>query len=126
VSLVLLNNHFSLNYPRPLVPTMIEVGGMHVSQTINKLPEDIQEFLDGAEYGAIYFSMGTNLRSDHMPAERLAAFMTAFSEIPQRVLWKWESDTFPGQPANIKLGKWLPQQDILGEIMQCVLSLSQV
>lgn len=37
-SLLLLNNHFSLNYPRPLVPNMVEVGGMHV-QPPKKLPE---------------------------------------------------------------------------------------
>jgi hypothetical protein len=37
-SLLLLNNHFSLNYPKPLVPNMIEVGGMHVEPP-KKLPE---------------------------------------------------------------------------------------
>jgi glucuronosyltransferase len=37
-SLLLLNNHFSLNYPKPLVPNMIEVGGMHVQPPM-KLPE---------------------------------------------------------------------------------------
>lgn len=29
-SLLLVNNHFSLNYPKPLMPNLIEVGGMHV------------------------------------------------------------------------------------------------
>jgi len=33
----------------------------------------------------------------------------------QHVLWKWESDTLPGQPSNVKFGKWLPQFDILRE-----------
>lgn len=37
-SLLLVNNHFSLNYPKPLMPNLIEVGGMHV-QPPNKLPE---------------------------------------------------------------------------------------
>ncbi|KAF4519852.1 UDP-glycosyltransferase-09 [Ephemera danica] len=113
VSLTLLNNHFSLNYPRPLVPSVIEVGGMHVMQKNNKLPKDIQSFLDGAKEGAIYFSMGSNLRSDLMPVETREMIMTAFSELPQRILWKWESDMLPGQPSNVKVLKWLPQQDIL-------------
>ena len=43
------------------------------------------------------------------------AFLGAFSKLKQHVLWKWESDTLPGQPSNVKLGKWLPQSDILGE-----------
>jgi len=29
-SLVLLNHHFSISYPRPLMPNMVQVGGMHV------------------------------------------------------------------------------------------------
>lgn len=26
---------------------------------------------------------------------------------------KWESDTLEGKPANVMIGKWLPQDDIL-------------
>jgi UDP:flavonoid glycosyltransferase YjiC (YdhE family) len=78
--------------------------------------QDLQTFLDEAEYGVIYFSLGSNVRSDRMPQEKRRAFLDAFSELPQRILWKWESDTLPGQPPNVKLGKWLPQQDILGNV----------
>lgn len=38
VSLVLLNTHYTLNIPRPLVPNIIEVGGIHIGET-KKLPE---------------------------------------------------------------------------------------
>jgi glucuronosyltransferase len=31
ISLVMVNTHFSVDYPRPLVPAMIEVGGMHIT-----------------------------------------------------------------------------------------------
>ncbi|CAB3377025.1 Hypothetical predicted protein [Cloeon dipterum] len=113
VSLVLLNAHFSTTFPRPLVPAMVEVGGMHVSPKTNKLPADIQEFLDGATQGAIYFSMGSNLRSDLMPAEKIREILAAFAKIPQRVLWKWESDELAKRLENVKTAKWLPQQDIL-------------
>jgi glucuronosyltransferase len=115
VSLTMLNNHFSLNYPRPLVPSIIEVGGMHVTNKNEKLPVDIQTFLDGANEGAIFFSMGSNLRSDKMPTDKRDAFLAAFAELPQRVIWKWELEHLPGKTANIMIGKWLPQQDILGE-----------
>jgi glucuronosyltransferase len=37
-SLVLLNHHFSISYPRPLMPNMVQVGGMHV-QPPKKLPQ---------------------------------------------------------------------------------------
>lgn len=49
VSLILLNSHFSLNYPKPYVPNMIEVeGGMHINSKRKLLPENIQQFLDNA------------------------------------------------------------------------------
>jgi len=37
-SLLLVNNHFSLNYPKPLMPNVIEVGGMHLRPP-KELPE---------------------------------------------------------------------------------------
>jgi glucuronosyltransferase len=76
----------------------------------------LKSFLDKAKHGAIFFSLGTNVRSDKLSTEKVKAFLDAFSELPQRVLWKWESDTLPGQPKNVMLGKWLPQNDILGTV----------
>jgi len=49
------------------------------------LDQDLQRYLDEAPDGVIYFSIGSNLRS------------TSVLE----------------QPSNAKLGKWLPQSDIL-------------
>ena len=37
-SLVLLNQHFGINYPRPLMPNLVKVGGMHVLPP-KKLPQ---------------------------------------------------------------------------------------
>jgi hypothetical protein len=54
-----------------------------------------------------------------MPEEKRRVFIEAFSELPQKILWKWESDILPGQPANVKIGTWLPQQDILGNMVVC-------
>jgi glucuronosyltransferase len=49
-----------------------------------------------------------------MSEDKRQAFVEAFSKLKQRVLWKWETDSLPGQPKNMMLGKWLPQSDILG------------
>jgi glucuronosyltransferase len=38
-SLLLVNSHFSLNQPRPLVPNIVEVGGIHLKPPENKLPK---------------------------------------------------------------------------------------
>jgi glucuronosyltransferase len=37
-SLLLVNTHFSLNRPRPLVPGIVEVGGLHLKPP-KKLPK---------------------------------------------------------------------------------------
>jgi glucuronosyltransferase len=59
--------------------------------------------------------MGSNLQSAQIPESKRNAFLEVFSKLKQQVLWKWETDTLPGKPKNVKLGKWLPQSDILGE-----------
>jgi len=49
-----------------------------------------------------------------LPEETRKMFSNVFSRLKQRVLWKWDNETMPDLPANVKLGTWLPQQDILG------------
>lgn len=113
VSLVLLNNHFSLSYPRPYVPNMVEVGGMHVNRKPKPLPEDIQQMLDDAPHGVIYFSMGSNIQSTQLPVEKREAILRVFAKLKQKVLWKWEDETLPNRPDNVVVKAWWPQDDIL-------------
>ncbi|GAB0093836.1 hypothetical protein DMENIID0001_090180 [Sergentomyia squamirostris] len=113
VPLVLLNSHFSLSYPRPYLPNMIEIGGFHVNKTPKALPEDLKKFLDSEVNGVIYFSMGSTVLSVDMPQERRDALLKAFSKLPMKVMWKWEDDYLPGKPDNVLIRKWFPQNDIL-------------
>jgi glucuronosyltransferase len=83
-------------------------------------------FLDEAPDGVIYFSMGSNLKSSQMSEDKKQAFLEAFSKLKQRVLWKWETDSLPGQPSNVKLGKWLPQSDILGKGLTLILLMWRI
>ena len=114
-SLVLLNSHLSTNMAVPRVPNMVDIGGFHLKPP-KTLPQELQKYLDEAKHGVIYFSMGSGLQSTNLPVEKRNALVRVFSKLKQNVLWKWESDVLPGQPANVKLGKWLPQQDILGTL----------
>ncbi|XP_031350467.1 UDP-glucuronosyltransferase 2B14-like [Photinus pyralis] len=111
-SLMLLNSHTSINPAVPLVPNMVEIGGFHVSSP-KQLPKDLQEYLDEAKDGAIYFSMGSNLKGKYMNEDVRNAILKVFSKLKHKVLWKWEADVLPNQPKNVRLGKWFPQQDIL-------------
>ncbi|XP_069693360.1 UDP-glucosyltransferase 2-like [Periplaneta americana] len=112
-SLVLENTVFGLEDARPLTPNIISIGGMHVKEKPDPLPKDLQKYLDEAKDGFIYFSLGTNLRSDALILSKRQALLDAFSELPQRILWKFESENLPGMPPNVKISKWLPQSDIL-------------
>ena len=76
----------------------------------------MQKYLDDARDGAIYFSLGSNIVSSDLPEETVKVLVGAFSKLKQKVLWKWEKDSLPGQPENLKIGKWLPQSDILGTL----------
>lgn len=47
-------------------------------------------------------------------SDRLAAILTVFGKLKQKVVMKWELDTPPTEkPANVFISKWLPQDDIL-------------
>ncbi|XP_055531727.1 UDP-glycosyltransferase UGT5-like [Wyeomyia smithii] len=112
VSLVFLNQHFTLGNARPYPPNMVEIGGIQIEQP-NPLPEDLQKYLDGAPDGVIYFCMGSNIASQDLPDEKREAFLRAFSKLKQKVLWKFENETIPNRPANLMIKAWMPQNDIL-------------
>lgn len=112
VSLLLLNSHPSYTNAEPLVPNSIEIGGFHVDPP-KKLPEDLQTFLDNATEGAIYFSLGSTVKSKDLPESKRKIFLDVFKSLPVKVLWKFEAD-LPGKPDNVLINSWLPQQDILG------------
>ncbi|TMW45132.1 hypothetical protein DOY81_009787, partial [Sarcophaga bullata] len=112
ISVMLLNSHTPLTTSRPTIAGMVPVGGMHIYPP-KKLPQDIQTFLDGAENGAIYFSLGSNVQSKDMPAEKLRIFLDVFASLNQRVLWKFENESIAHLPKNVMIKAWLPQADIL-------------
>ncbi|KAK7865276.1 hypothetical protein R5R35_012573 [Gryllus longicercus] len=110
-SITLSNYHPTLDTPLATTPNLIPIAAIQVKEP-KPLPADIQTFLDEATEGAIYFSFGTNVRSDKLSLATRKAILEAFAELPQRVLWKFESD-LPDAPKNVKISKWLPQNDIL-------------
>lgn len=75
--------------------------------------QHIQQFLENATYGVIYFSLGSNLQSHQLPNNTITELYDAFRSLKQKVLWKYSgSRTF--QSENIKLINWVPQQAVLG------------
>ncbi|XP_060528145.1 UDP-glycosyltransferase UGT5-like isoform X2 [Cylas formicarius] len=112
VSLVLLNSHESVSYPSSTVPCMVHIGGFHI-KPLNTLPQSLQDYLDNSVNGAIYFSLGSNVNSKDMPADKKNAFLNVFKRLKLNVLWKYEEDSLEDWPKNIKTAEWFPQQEIL-------------
>lgn len=102
-----------MNAVRPLLPNLIEVGGLQIKEKPDPLPEDIKKFIDGAKDGVILVSLGSNLKSSDLPPEKLAIFVNTFRKLKQRVLWKFEGDNVKDLPPNVMVKQWLPQDDIL-------------
>lgn len=113
MSLYLMNQHFSLSSPRSYVTNMIEIGGFQIQHQPKTLPLEIQEFLENSTQDAIYFSMGSNIKSKDFPPETLKIFNEVFAELPYKILWKFEHPQLPGKPENVLISPWFPQGDIL-------------
>lgn len=88
---------------------------MTVQGPSGALDQELRQWMDGAEHGVVFFSMGSLIRSDSMPAGMQDALLGAFAQLPQRVLWKYETDGIL-LPPNVRIAKWLPQMDILSEL----------
>ncbi|KAJ8954689.1 hypothetical protein NQ318_011381 [Aromia moschata] len=111
-SLVFVNSHESTNQPVPRVPNMVDIGGYHINPP-KELPKDLKEFMDNATEGVVYFSLGSNVQPSQMSDSMRRHILVALGKLKQKVLWKWDEDTIPGKPDNVRLSKWFPQQDIL-------------
>lgn len=114
VSLVLVNSNLALQNVKPLVPAYVELSGIHLKKN-KPLPKKLQKYLDDAKEGVIYFSLGSNVKSELLPKEQFDKFMSAFAQLPYKVLWKFENEDMLDKAKNVEIQKWLPQQDLLRE-----------
>ncbi|XP_044733443.1 UDP-glycosyltransferase UGT5-like [Chrysoperla carnea] len=111
-SLFLINTHYTLNKAWAYPPNVIEISGVHLDKP-KALPDDIENFISESPHGVIYFSLGSMILGSSLSDDVKQAFMDAFKELPQRILWKYEGETLPGKPDNVMIRKWMPQLDIL-------------
>ncbi|EDV21133.1 uncharacterized protein TRIADDRAFT_30812 [Trichoplax adhaerens] len=109
-SLVLLNADFAIEFARPLLPNVRMIGPL-TPQPPASLPQKLQLFMDKCHRrGVIYVSLGSlyQFRDDQLPA-----LMDAFARLSHCILWKTAKE-IDNLPYNVNIGKWLPQNDILG------------
>ncbi|XP_023036445.1 UDP-glycosyltransferase UGT5 isoform X1 [Drosophila willistoni] len=117
-SLILVNQHFSLGRVRSNVPNIIEVAGMHMcvhkNCKLDPIPDDLRRFMDEAEHGVIYFSMGVEIFMKWLPKHMKDTLFKTFSTLKQRVVWKYDNwQSFKNKSDNIYVSSFMPQQQIL-------------
>ncbi|KAI5627496.1 UDP glucuronosyltransferase 1 family polypeptide a3 precursor [Silurus asotus] len=102
---------FTFEYPRPVMPNMVRIGGINCAKR-NPLPADLEEFVEGSgDHGFIVFTLGSFV--SELPEYKALEFIKVFRQIPQRVLWRYTGVLPKDIPENVKVSKWLPQNDLL-------------
>nr|AHX56949.1 UDP-glycosyltransferase 211F1 [Strigamia maritima] len=113
VSFAMTNADPVITSPRPSVPNVVNVGGMHCKKP-NPVPKEFEDFIQSSgENGFILFCLGSNVDSKDIPDEVKERIVNALGRLKQHVIWKHEKE-LDNCPKNVKITKWLPQQDILG------------
>lgn len=102
----------ALSNIRPMVPNTIQIGFLHITKP-KPLPTHLQRYLDESKNGVIYLSFGSNVKSAELKSEIRIPIIEVMRDLPYDILWKFETDSFPDKPSNVRIEKWLPQLDVL-------------
>ena len=101
-----------MDYPRPMMPNMVHVGGLTVKRSSGELPADMRNFIDAAEKGVVLVTFGTTVPS--IPRHMVEKFSSAFGRLDgYRVLWRLNNSNGVKLADNVLIAQWLPQSDIL-------------
>ncbi|XP_073898173.1 UDP-glucuronosyltransferase 2B31-like [Castor canadensis] len=108
----LIRTYWDLEFPRPLLPNFVFVGGLQCKPA-KPLPKEIEDFVQSSgENGVVVFSLGSMV--SNMTEERANVIASAFAQIPQKVVWKYAGKKPDTLGSNTLLLKWIPQNDLLG------------
>lgn len=107
VEFLMVNTHPALGFVRPLVPTTIQLGFIHIEKA-KPLPNDLQRYLDSSKNGVIYMSLGSNVKASKLNPKYVNTFLKVFQSLEYDVIWKWETNEMENKPDNVLLSKWLP------------------
>ncbi|XP_011294375.1 UDP-glycosyltransferase UGT4-like [Musca domestica] len=109
-SLVLLNDHYTITTPRPYVPNMIEVAGLHIPTQSEPIAGNIKQLLDNNPQGVIYVELRSVL-----PEHIVQLLLNRMGKCQQLVLWNskfqpWDTLRIP---RNVHFLKDLSHHSVL-------------
>ncbi|XP_041855898.1 UDP-glucuronosyltransferase 3A1-like [Melanotaenia boesemani] len=110
------NTDFSLEFPQPLMPYTVLVGGL-LNKPAKLLQQDLDLWISSfGEFGFIVVTLGSMVSSVSVNP-LLVELVAGFSQIPQGVLWRYDPQQWPSNldiPPNLRIMSWLPVNDLLG------------
>ncbi|XP_063018786.1 UDP-glucuronosyltransferase 1A1-like isoform X8 [Melospiza melodia melodia] len=110
-SVWLMRYDFVFEYPRPIMPNMVYVGGINCLQK-KPLSKEFEAMVNASgEHGIVVFSLGSMV--SEIPMKKAMEIAEGLGTVPQTVFWRYTGKAPPNLPKNVKLVKWLPQNDLL-------------
>uniref|UniRef100_M3XRS8 UDP-glucuronosyltransferase n=1 Tax=Mustela putorius furo TaxID=9669 RepID=M3XRS8_MUSPF len=108
----LIRTYWDIEFPRPLLPNVEFVGGLHCKPA-KPLPKEMEEFVQSSgENGIVVFTLGSMITN--LPEEKANVIASALAQIPQKVLWRFVGKKPDNLGPNTRLYDWIPQNDLLG------------
>lgn len=139
ISVSLVNSHYSLAYVKPDLPNVVNVAGIHFTRPkplpavslqflvslkspiicwmmniLTILFQHLQKFMDEAEHGVVYVSLGSILDTGSLHQLGLT-LIHILKILPQRIIIKWDNKLSPHGSKNIFIGEWFSQPAILSK-----------
>ncbi|VDL75737.1 unnamed protein product [Nippostrongylus brasiliensis] len=114
--LVMVNSNELYELPRPTLAKVVNIGGIGIQiKDAKPLSKEFQQIVDAHE-GIVVFSFGSVAPAHRMPEAWKKAFLEAFARFPKiGFIMKYEgTDLGDRLPPNVRLSKWIPQADLLG------------
>uniref|UniRef100_A0A8C3R192 UDP-glucuronosyltransferase n=1 Tax=Cyanoderma ruficeps TaxID=181631 RepID=A0A8C3R192_9PASS len=109
-SIWLVKLDFVLQFPKPLMPNMVLISGVNCAY--KKLNQEFEAMVNASgEHGIVVFSLGSMV--SEIPMKKAMEIAEALGTVPQTVFWRYTGKAPPNLPKNVKLVKWLPQNDLL-------------
>ncbi|KAM9630886.1 UDP-glucuronosyltransferase 1A1-like isoform 5-T5 [Morphnus guianensis] len=102
---------FVFEYPMPVMPNIVFIGGINCGKK-KTLSQEFEAIVNASgEHGIVVFSLGSMV--SEIPIKKATEIADALASVPQTVLWRYTGEVPPNLPKNVKLVKWLPQNDLL-------------
>ncbi|XP_066045460.1 UDP-glucuronosyltransferase 1A1-like isoform X5 [Chamaea fasciata] len=109
-SIWLMKLDFVLQFPKPLMPNMVLISGVNCAY--KRLNQEFEAMVNASgEHGIVVFSLGSMV--SEIPMKKAMEIAEGLGTIPQTVFWRYTGKAPPNLPKNVKLVKWLPQNDLL-------------